>query len=198
MSAIALEGFLIGLAVAAPFGPISLLCVQRALMSGLVAATACAAGAALAHGIFATIGAVWFQIIGTTMVELRAMMAVLSGFFFIYLGARIVWRRSQKSVPIGNKRSIANFTSTFLLALCNPLTILPYFGIALSLGKAAPSKLTAVPFVIGAMCGALLWYGFIITVASSFRRAIGAFSDGVNIAAGSLFMLLGGIIIFRS
>ncbi|MEN9061867.1 LysE family transporter [Ponticoccus litoralis] len=57
-TALFLKSVLLGLAIAAPLGPIGALCINRTLERGFIAGAAGGLGAALADGVYATLAAV--------------------------------------------------------------------------------------------------------------------------------------------
>ena len=62
-----LKSFFIGLSIAAPVGPIGLLCIQRSLLGGWRIGFATGLGAATADGMYGLIGALGVSVLITSL-----------------------------------------------------------------------------------------------------------------------------------
>ena len=69
MTAHFLQGLLIGVAVAAPVGPIGLLCIQRTLNDGRVAGLVSGLGAATADAVYGCIAAFGLVLVSSFLIE---------------------------------------------------------------------------------------------------------------------------------
>src|SRR3954447_3987941 len=121
-----LDGLVIGFAVAVPIGPISVLCVQRALREGLGAAVASGAGAATAHAIFFLLARASRDAISLALVGHHGTIRLASAAVIIAFGIAAI-RKQRSSSPI-TPPPARSYISTLLLALTNPMTILPYLA----------------------------------------------------------------------
>jgi len=89
------RGIIIGLAIAAPVGPIGVLCIQRSLKnrtSGLLTGL----GAATADALYGFVGAFGIVIISGFLVEQRFLLQLLGGLFLIYLAIRTLATKPKK------------------------------------------------------------------------------------------------------
>jgi threonine/homoserine/homoserine lactone efflux protein len=86
-----LRGVLIGLAIAAPVGPIGVLCIRRTLAYGRASGFASGLGAATADAFYGSIAAFGLTVIAGALVGYRAALQLIGGLFLIYLGLRTVW-----------------------------------------------------------------------------------------------------------
>src|SRR5262249_22051515 len=122
------KGALIGFAVAAPVGPIGILCIRRTLSDGRLAGFVSGLGAAAAdasYGLVAALGLAW---LGAFLQEQRDWISVVGGLFLIYLGiteirAKPVDPNAPPPKPAG---LVGHFVSTLFWTLANPLTILSF------------------------------------------------------------------------
>jgi threonine/homoserine/homoserine lactone efflux protein len=159
MSAV-ISGALLGLSVAAPFGPVSLMCVQRSLLSGIWRGMASGAGAATAHGLYAATAMMSADIVAGTLTRWHLLVQLLSATVLIALGVRTMARRAAAEQPVGLRASgSAAYTAGLLLALSNPMTILPYAALASGVAAIDPGKgLNLGWMVAGIILGTVSWY----------------------------------------
>ena len=92
---ILLRGVLLGLAIAAPVGPIALLCIRRTLISGRWIGLASGAGAATADGFYGAIAAFGLTAVSTLLSAQSFYLKVAGGLFLCYLGAKTFLDRSN-------------------------------------------------------------------------------------------------------
>ena len=81
-----LRGIVMGFAIAAPVGPIGLLCIRRTLADGRAAGLATGMGAATADAVYGMMVAVGFAATGL-LVSYATPMAIGGGALIVWLGA---------------------------------------------------------------------------------------------------------------
>lgn len=132
-----LKGIAIGFAVAAPVGPIGLLCIRRTLWGGRLAGFTAGIGAALADTFFGFIAAFGLALLWNFLMANAQWFALGGGIFLIYVGIA-EWRTRPTDPKLKEPPStaglISGLVSTFLLTLSNPLTILSFAAIFAGLG----------------------------------------------------------------
>ena len=132
-----LKGIVIGFAVAAPVGPIGLLCIRRTLWGGRLAGFTAGLGAALADTAFGFIAAFGLTLVWDFLLANAQWFALGAGIVLIYIGIT-EWRTRPSdpvlTVPPSAAGLLHGFVSTFLLTLLNPLTILSFAAIFAGLG----------------------------------------------------------------
>ena len=82
------RGLVIGFSIAAPVGPIGVLCIRRTLAQGRVAGFVSGMGAATADAFYGTIAAFGLTFISTFLVSQQAALRLVGGLFLCYLGIR--------------------------------------------------------------------------------------------------------------
>jgi threonine/homoserine/homoserine lactone efflux protein len=192
-----LKGLTIGLAIAAPVGPIGLLTIRRTLAHGRAAGFLTGLGAASADAIFGSIAAFGITAISSLMIGAKFWLGIIGGSFLIYLG----WQ-TFKSTPAQNpaETRASNLSSmyltTFALVLTNPISILYFVGIIASVG-AATTTTSATWMVAGVFTGSALWWLALASIANSLRNKINPRAlkwvnqiSGVIIAAFGLFAII--------
>jgi threonine/homoserine/homoserine lactone efflux protein len=168
-----LRGMMIGLAIAAPVGPIGVLCIRRTLAYGRASGFASGLGAATADAVYGSIAAFGLTVVASALVGQRATLQLAGGGFLVYLGLRTIL---EKPKAIGltldalpdldrsgtwrriNWRALGrDFGSTFLLTLTNPMTILSFAAIFAGLG-AVSAVGGGLQVVAGVFCGSAMWW----------------------------------------
>jgi threonine/homoserine/homoserine lactone efflux protein len=181
-----LKGILVGFAVAAPVGAIGVLCIRRTLTGGRLVGLATGVGAAAADAVYAFVAAFGVTLVGELMVEHRRWVAGAGGLLLIGLGI-LEWRaRPAELAPIivpSTGRLLRSFVSTFVLTLCNPVTILSFAALfaALGLGAAVHEAIElgrrnyAMSELIGGVfLGSLLWWVLLSNGVNAVRHRLGA------------------------
>ncbi len=170
---IVLQGMLLGVAIAAPVGPISLLCMQRSLAGGFGAGLRFGLGIALADGLFAVAGALGATALATLFGTLQPWLQRLAALYLGYLAWR-TWQAARAAAPAqaptpGGYREIA---TGFSLTLANPLTILSFATLFMGLTPSAASLSSQLALAAGLFLGSLLWWLALAGLCGSLRRTL--------------------------
>jgi putative LysE/RhtB family amino acid efflux pump len=185
------EGLLVGIAVAAPVGPISLLCIRHTLEGGFVRGLAAGCGVATVHaGLACAIGT---GLVGAAPPDAAAAFALVGSTLLAFLGWRTLHCRvAVPQAVTAETRFASAYGSALLLALANPMTLLPYLGFSSALGIAGTGRLSDVAgFAGGAFAGAGLWYAALSRGVSWGRdRVSGRTLHHMNRACGLMMLLL--------
>lgn len=155
------RGLLIGLSIAAPVGPIGLLCIRRTLAEGRAAGFAAGLGAAVADGLYGAVAAFGLTAISAFLLAQQAWLRLLGGAFLCYLGARIFLTPPATEAAAARRGGLATaFGSTLLLTLANPATILSFVAVfaGLGLAGAAGGYAAGAATVLGVFSGSALWW----------------------------------------
>ncbi|SDV07348.1 LysE family translocator [Pseudomonas mucidolens] len=159
-----LKGMLLGLAIAAPVGPIGLLSIQNTLRGGFKAGFITGMGAATADAVYAI--AALFGLAGLlSLIGDTQYLRIAGAVFFIYLA----WKTLEKKAEVIAAPSTAwhlwgMYTTTCLLTLSNPMTILGFVTLFAGLGVSQSNTETGLWLVLGVFLGSSLWW---ITLAGS-------------------------------
>jgi threonine/homoserine/homoserine lactone efflux protein len=158
---ILLRGGLIGLSIAAPVGPIGVLCIRRTLAEGRAAGLVSGLGAATADAIYGCIAGFGLTLISSLLVSQQAWLRLVGGLFLCYLGVRTLLARPAQNAAAAPGRGLAsNYASTFFLTLTNPMTILSFAAIfaGMGLGQARGGYGAAALLVLGVFLGSAAWW----------------------------------------
>jgi len=190
-----LRGLIIGFSIAAPVGPIGMLCVRRTLDAGRVAGLLSGLGAASADAIYGFIAAFGLAFVSAVLVTQQAWIRLAGGPFLCYLGIDTLLADPGGRVNATNSPSLAGiYLSTFFLTLTNPMTIISFTGVfaALGVGNVDTSYLSAGTLVLGVFIGSVLWWLVLSSAVSMFRSRLGPdWLRWVNRLSGLILLGLG-------
>src|SRR5437868_1618115 len=121
-----LQGLVIGFSIAAPVGPIGLLCIRRSVAHGRAAGFVSGLGAATADALYGVVAALGLTAVTTALLAHRAWLQLGGGIFLVGLGIATFRSRPPTSAAreAETARLPAAYASTLALTLTNPMTIL--------------------------------------------------------------------------
>jgi len=176
-----IKSVMIGLSIAAPVGPIGVLCIQRSLSRGFRSGFATGIGAACADAIYGLLGAIGIAGIATTLPVLGIVLKIGGGAFLIWLAWGIA--REAPTAPAGLSETsratvLRDFLTTFGLTLSNPMTILSFIAVFAALGPLATGQAardgagwrTVLPMVGGVFAGSAVWWLCLSGGTAALRR----------------------------
>jgi threonine/homoserine/homoserine lactone efflux protein len=164
------KGFIIGISIAAPVGPIGVLCIRRTLSEGRTSGLITGLGAATADAIYGSIAGFGLTFVSNFLINQQSWLRLIGGLFLCYLGLKTFWTRPTHQVALTDRKGfIPIFTSTFFLTLTNPMTILSFAAIfaGLGVGSTHGNYVSAAVMVLGVFTGSLLWW-YILSRGVSF------------------------------
>ena len=168
------KGLIIGFLIAAPVGPIGILCARRTLTQGRRAGFASGLGAATADAIYGFIAAFGLTFISDMILEHQSWLRAGGGILLCMLGVRtfLAEPRSDKTMEKTGRVYAGMYTSTFLLTLTNPLTIFSLAAVFAGFGLAGTrgSMLSAAVLILGVFLGSGVWWLLLVGVVSVFHH----------------------------
>jgi threonine/homoserine/homoserine lactone efflux protein len=169
-----LKGFAIGFAIAAPVGPIGVLCIRRTLSEGRLVGFVTGLGAATADMCYGAVSAFGLTFIQNILAYWQFWLHILGGLFLVYLGirtflARPVERAAQAS---SYKGLIPAYISMLGLTLTNPATIISFTLVftGLNLGLNHGNYGSASLLVLGVFLGSATWWFTLSGIIGIFRE----------------------------
>lgn len=188
------KGLVLGFAIAAPVGPIGVLCIRRSLADGQRAGFATGLGAATADAVYGCIAGFGLAAVSRFLVEQRFWLGLLGGLFLCYLGVRTFFSKPTETPDGGGNPSLlAAYLSTFFLTITNPMTILSFVAVFAGLGLVTSSNYwEAASLVGGVFIGSALWWLLLSGGAAVLRKRVGpSLMQFVNRASGVVIFALG-------
>ncbi len=163
------QGAVVGLSIAAPVGPIGLLCIRRTLDHGARAGIAGGLGTAAADAAYAAVAAFGLTAVSAALAAVMLPLQVAGIAALGWLGVRTLMQPPATSAAHGAHTGL--FAQTFFLTLTNPATIISFAAIFAGLGLATGGDAgRATALVAGAFAGSLAWW-VILSIAVGFARA---------------------------
>lgn len=190
-----LKGLVLGFSVAAPVGPIGLLCIQRTLMHGRLAGFLSGLGATTADALYGAVAAFGFTLLTDFLISQQRWLQLAGGLFLCYLGMKtLLAKPADREATAQGKGLWGMYLSTLFLTVTNPLTILSFAAMFAGLGVAASANSagSAVQMVAGVFLGSALWWSLLSVGGGFLKKKISpAILRGVNILSGVLIVSLG-------
>jgi len=178
----------VGLAIAAPVGPMGMLCIRRTLTGGPRAGLAIGFGIASGDAAYGLIAALGLVGLSQFMLAYDRPLHLLAGLFLLYLGVRALLQKppadgngngngngNGKLAQVGSAGALRAYASALLLTLTNPQTVIMFAALFTTLApRGAFSPAIALTTVGGVFAGSIAWWCLLVTVVSLARHAIGS------------------------
>ncbi len=190
------KGMLLGFSIAAPVGPIGILCIRRTLQYGRLSGLFSGLGAAFADTFYGMIAAFSLTLVSDFLTAQHFWIHLLGGCFLLLLGTRTFFAQTTEVAGgnVAHRSILSDFISTFLLTLSNPLTILSFIAVFAGLGLADVSEkfVDAAFLVAGIFAGACFWWLILSEGVTYFRhRASQKTMAWINRIAGMIIVAFG-------
>jgi threonine/homoserine/homoserine lactone efflux protein len=189
------RGLVIGFSIAAPVGPIGVLCIRRTMAEGRGMGLASGLGAAAADGFYGAVAAFGLTTVSDLLIRQEIWLRLFGGLFLGYLGLKtFLSPPADRAATVDSGGLAAAFCSTLILTLTNPMTILSFVAVfaGLGLGGEAGSSAAAALMVSGVFIGSAIWWLLLTTGVGWFRdRMDSRHLRWVNRLAGSVIVGFG-------
>lgn len=198
------KGMLLGLSIAAPVGPISILCIRTAITRGFRTGLYSGLGAATADAVYGILAGVGLTALTAALVNYNIILQVLGGLFICCLGIRSLLRVPAMEVAhtTASPGVLGSYAMTFLLTLSNPMTILFFLGVFGASGVLLSHKLTDMVFLVtGVFLGSALWWVLLSGAATLLRNKVleGPFKLSLfNKMSGGVLFVFGVVTLVKS
>jgi threonine/homoserine/homoserine lactone efflux protein len=197
-----LKGLAIGFSLAAPVGPVGILCIRRTLAYGSKRGIVVGLGAASADMIYGIVAAFGVTLISDFISQQQHWIRFVGGIFMLILGYRTFFSHPATDTTTNGKNGHARtFVSTFFLTVTNPMTLFAFAAVFAGIGldQAIGHHGFAVFLVTGIFVGSLAWFSLLTGLVHIFHEKLT--TDGlviINKIAGSLLALFGIIALWSS
>ncbi|WP_216824861.1 LysE family translocator [Salinigranum rubrum] len=183
--------------MAAPVGPIGVLCIQRTLSNGRRSGFVSGLGAASADAVYGAVAGFGITTLSAFLLDAETEIRVVGGVLLLLVGVR-AFRAEPAEMADGTETSgglLEDYGSTFLLTITNPVTILAFVGVFAGLGVGLTGDyLDASVLVLGVFAGSALWWLCLSVGVDSLRahvtprvmRRVNQLAGGVVVGFGLL------------
>lgn len=191
---ILLVGFLTGLALVAPIGPVALTLFGLGAERGRRAALAGAGGVVLADALTMPVALGSAGFLSSLDASVVRSFEVVMGLALIALAvSTIVAADRARGAVAGIRRPVRTMA---IMTIVNPLSLVAWAGVALALPSSLRSPATLVVFGIGLVLASAFWHSGLAMAAGTLARRMG---DGrrtaVTRASGVVLLVVGGVLV---
>jgi len=194
------RGLIIGFSIAAPVGPIGVLCIRRTLAEGRLAGFLSGMGAASADMFYGAVAAFGLTAVQELLIGQSDWLRIIGGAFLLYLGIKtFVSKPAEKAVESRRGGLFGAYLTTLFLTITNPLTILSFIAIfaGLRLGETAGNFRSAAFMVLGVFLGSAAWWLTLSSGVSLLREKFTpVWLAWVNRLAGVIIFVFGLLALF--
>jgi len=194
------RGFVVGLTVSIPVGPIALLILRRSMLDGRLAGILSGLGAATADLICGAAIALGLTVITRTIELHPHLVRLIGGILMIGMGIHTLLSKTvgEAKRPVHEQNLAIAYFSTAALTLANPLTFMgmTFVGAAAGIGGNELSPASTGFLVAGISLGSATWWLALSCSAAWLGRKLGDrtlhvinFWAGILIVAFGLFQL---------
>jgi threonine/homoserine/homoserine lactone efflux protein len=198
-----IQGMIVGITIAVPVGPISLVCIHRTVAGGRLHGIVSGLGVATSDSLYAAVAFLGMTAVSGLIIGNQMLFRLVAGIALVLIGIQVCRSVPAAAMDGPSPESYArDYLSLLAIAAANPLTIIFFITILPGFGVVAhgTTLIAAVPFVAGIFLGEVLWWIILCGSIGSVRsrlstenlRCINRIS-GVLIAcfgAGMLTLLL--------
>lgn len=168
------KGMLVGISIAAPVGPIALLCIRKTLTQSRLHGLVAGMGAATADACYGLVAALGLSAVAGFLADQASWLHLAGAGFLLALA----YRTARAPAPVSVDRTIASgrglwgtYGTTFALTLTNPMTIVSFAGILSGLNIAERSA-SSLWLVLGIYAGSAIWWIALCLVVGLLKRSL--------------------------
>ena len=156
------SGAIIGVMLAAPVGPLALICIHRSVTRGTLHGFISGLGIATADALYAGVVASGLTLISEFLLAYQVPLRIIAGALLLFIGYRLFRSPADTMSPRqnGNERYLHEYSTMTALTLANVFTIVS-IGIFLSgsgIVVRTASPLAGLVFATGVFTGEIIWW----------------------------------------
>jgi threonine/homoserine/homoserine lactone efflux protein len=170
------KGFLVGIIISAPIGPVGALCIQRTMNNGKLSGILSGIGAAVGDSIFTLIAVFGLSFISGFLDEKEAWFRIAGGIILLYFGLRVYLSKPQDFSKKNNDvNHFGTIGSALLLTISNPLVIFSIIAVFAVLGIVNPTSSypSTALLILGVFSGAVFLWIVTCNILSNYRARMG-------------------------
>jgi threonine/homoserine/homoserine lactone efflux protein len=190
-----LKGIAVGVAIAAPLGPVGILCIQRSLVRGVFYGLASGLGAALADAMFGAIAAFGIGFVADFMTRERYWLQLAGATLLLVMGTHTVLAKWRPRGPrLEANDLLHDWATTFALTITNPITLFSLGAVFVAVGITQGTETFegAAAVVAGVLTGSALWWTVLASGVSLWRDRLSSdYLRRIHSASGIVMLALG-------
>jgi threonine/homoserine/homoserine lactone efflux protein len=193
MATAVVRGVVVGFCVAAPVGPIGLLCMQKTLSRGRAHGFVAGLGAATADALYGVAAGFGFGVAQRFLTAYALWLRLGGAALMLWLGVQALrapapTRAADDSADGGGK--LRAWAGTLLLTVSNPMTLMSFAAVIagnLSPQQQSPGAIAAL--VLGVFVGSAAWWLTLALLTGLLRGWLLGRLRLVNLAAGTAIIV---------
>jgi threonine/homoserine/homoserine lactone efflux protein len=171
------EGFMIGIAVSIPLGPLGMLCIKRTVNKNWKSGFLSGLGIAASDTLYAVIAGFSLTIIINFISSYEIYFKILGASMVVLLGLYIFLSNPTKEIQKFRQKGtsyLQDFLTAFLLTLSNPLSVFIFIAIftSYSLVLQLSQLFEALLIVVGVFAGGAFWWFVLTGLAFLFKHKL--------------------------
>ncbi|MGH1351390.1 MAG: LysE family translocator [Methyloligellaceae bacterium] len=157
-------GLLMGVLIAAPVGPVNVLCIQRTLQSGFWGGVAAGLGAVLGDGILAATAAFGVKAVSSVFMTHQMQIQAVGSIILLIFGGQLFFKKPVIAEQVDEMAKLVNnadaIPQSFFLTITNPGALLGIFALfgALASWLGHFDSMNAFVLVLAVMAGSMAWW----------------------------------------
>ncbi|MBN8828607.1 MAG: LysE family translocator [Sphingobacteriia bacterium] len=168
------KSLLIGFAIAAPVGPIGVLCIKNSLNRGAKLGLVTGLGAAVADSIYGVIAGAGLTALTNFFINHVSYIHILGGSFLIYLAYKeFKSKPANINSPVNssnNKTMLETFFSSLILTLTNPITIISFLSLYAVITNDVLNLSSILAVMTGIFVGSMIWWIILTTLTCRSKK----------------------------
>jgi threonine/homoserine/homoserine lactone efflux protein len=170
-----IQGFLIGLFVSVPVGPIAVLCIQRTLTKSLWNGFLTGLGAACSDVIYALVAGLGMSFIVSFITTNQYIIQIIGSIVIFLFGIYLYRSNPMKGIgPAGGGQGyVQDFITSFFMTISNPMIVFLFIGLFARFNFINDiSFFQTLLGILSILLGATTWWLFLVSLVNLFRRKI--------------------------
>lgn len=169
-----LHGIMLGIAVAAPLGPVNVAVIRTGLRAGFWPAWRVGIGAATVDAVYCTLAYLGLAPILMRLPGFRPILWLVGGVFLIYLGLDVLRTDAAVEVEVATVDDVGRpYLTGIAITLLNPMTIIAWAAIAAPFFAAGLERAAVIGFIAGISTGVIIWFAGLSALLHGGRRLAG-------------------------
>jgi threonine/homoserine/homoserine lactone efflux protein len=189
--------------IAAPVGPVNVLCIQRAIERGFWGGIAAGIGSVMGDALIALCAGLGVGSVSGVVETHRAVIQVIGGLALVVFGLRLYFSSPRLTLETdGSQARLKDFIwdipQTFFLTVTNPGAVLGLFAVfgGVSTFVEVHSTIDVLLLVAAIASGSMLWWVTLSNLIGRYRHRIDLHAlKRINRIAGMLLAIFGAVLI---
>lgn len=194
-----LKGLIVGFVIAAPVGPVGIMCIHRTIAQGKLAGYVSGLGATVADTFYGLIAAFGLSFLAAELLSHQFWLRSIGGTVLCLIGLRsLLARHVPAPAAAAREKLVGDFASAFFVTLTNPITVLSFAAVFAAIGIADVGEKArwGAALIAGVFGGAAAWWFLLTSLAGLFRRLV---SDvgvlWINRGSGAIILVFGTLLL---